>query len=260
MMDGSGISLRVMRRAALPAMALIGVVLPGLSTPAPAQVTLDLHALDALPAEAAQPPRRHVYRRAERAPPHKTARARAPTVTAAKPASPASPPAVADSLPTVPATPPSAPPAQVAVIPPTAASPVPPSVPAVPAVAAATPTAPAADRTLRVGFAAGQADLTAPDASALASLAHDTPRGDTTSFEVAAYAPATGGDASTARRLSLARALAVRGALVGAGVPAASIYVRALGAPHPGQPGDPDRAVVTVMGANGAQQKQASQR
>ncbi|MEO9190343.1 MAG: OmpA family protein [Acetobacteraceae bacterium] len=256
MMDGSGISLRVMRRAALPALAPIGVILLGLSAPAPAQVTLDLHALDALPAEAARPPQRHVYRRAERTPTRRTAKAREPMVAAAKPAAKSSPPQVVASLPTVPTTPPTAPPATVAAIPPLAAGPAPPSVPA----ATLPAPAPAPDRTLRVGFAAGQADLTAPDASALASLAHDTPRGDTTSFEVAAYAPATGGDASIARRLSLARALAVRGALVGAGVPAGSIYVRALGAPHPGQPGDADRAVVTVMGANGAPQKQASQR
>ena len=116
-----------------------------------------------------------------------------------------------------------------------------------------------------MGFAAGQSDLAAAEADALTALAHDTPRGDTTSFEVAAYAAATAGDASTARRLSLARALAIRTVLVGAGVPAASIYVRALGAPHPDQAADADRAVVTVMGVNGAPAsrptpRQASQR
>ena len=250
MMDGSGISLRVMRHAALPLVMLLG-----LSAPVGAQVTLDLHALDALPAAGARPAQRHVHRRAERPPTRHTeaARGRASKLAAGQPAGKASPPPVAAVVPTVPTTPPPAPPATVAVI----APPSPPTA-SVPAPAPAPVAAP--DRTLGVGFAAGQSDLTAPDAEALASLAHDTPRGDTTSFEVAAYAPATAGDASTARRLSLARALAVRGALVGAGVPAASIYVRALGAPRPGQPGDADRAVVTVMGANGAPEKQASQR
>ncbi|HEY5299790.1 MAG TPA: OmpA family protein [Acetobacteraceae bacterium] len=257
MTHGSGIPLRVMRRAALPLAVLLA-----LSAPAGAQVTVDLHALEALPAKAGRPAPPPRPRHAVRAPPHRTARARGTEKTAvasAKPAAPAptgpanaapanpaptgAPVAVAASLPSLPAAPPPVPPPTVVA---TLGSPAPP--------------APSKDRTLRVGFAAGQSDLPASDADALTALAHDTPRGDTTSFEVAAYAPAIGGDASTARRLSLARALAVRGALVGAGVPAASIYVRALGAPHPGQPGGADRAVVTVMGANGVQQKQASQR
>ncbi len=87
----------------------------------------------------------------------------------------------------------------------------------------------------------------------MAQLARQAPRKETTSFEVAAYAPVTGGDASSARRLSLARALAVRSALVGVGVPAAAIYVRALGPPPAGQADAADRAVVTVMGVNEAQ-------
>lgn len=86
----------------------------------------------------------------------------------------------------------------------------------------------------------------------MAGLAHAAPHTPTTTFEVAAYAPAAGGDASSARRLSLARALAIRSALVSAGVPAASIYMRALGAPPASEAGTPNRAVITVMGANGS--------
>ncbi|HEY5302305.1 MAG TPA: OmpA family protein, partial [Acetobacteraceae bacterium] len=227
------------------------------------------HALEALPAEAGRPAPPRRPRHAVRAPPHRTARARATEKTAvasAKPAAPAvaapahattpanatpaptgAPVAVAASLPSLPAAPPPVPPPTVVA---TLGSPAPP--------------APPKDRTLRLGFAAGQSDLAASDADALTALAHDTPRGATTSFEVAAYAAAPAGDASTARRLSLARALAIRTVLVGAGVPAASIYVRALGAPHPDQAADADRAVVTVMGVNGApakpsDTKQASQ-
>lgn len=263
-----------------------GVALPllvflGLAAPAGAQVTLNLNALDALP-ETASPPPGHAHRRIEGRPAHGTAKARkhAPAVAAAKPAAKTAPPAVATQLPTVPAMPPPAPPPSVAnVAPPAApapatAAPAPPvvastaPVPVPPAAEAQPPAppqvavapAPSPDRKLHVGFASGQSDLNSADTGAIAAFAHATPRGDTTSFEVAAHAPAPDGDASTARRLSLARALAIRGALVSAGVPAASIYVRALGAPPANQGGNADSAVVTVMGVNGAESKQASQK
>ena len=76
------------------------------------------------------------------------------------------------------------------------------------------------------------------------------PAGDGTSFNVVAYAAGTPGDPSTARRLSLARALAVRSALMANGVGSSRIYVRALGA----SAGDetPDRVDVAVLGANAA--------
>ena len=71
--------------------------------------------------------------------------------------------------------------------------------------------------------------------------------GDSTSFNVVAYAAGTPDDPSTARRLSLSRALAVRSALMADGVGSARIYVRALGAAggdanaRPGRPGGAGR-------------------
>jgi outer membrane protein OmpA-like peptidoglycan-associated protein len=100
-----------------------------------------------------------------------------------------------------------------------------------------------------VTFEGSGTTLTAGESAALARLAKATPETETTSFEVAAYAAGAGNDPSTARRLSLSRALAVRDALVAAGVPAAQVYVRALGATA--RAGPPNRAEITVMGANG---------
>ena len=63
-----------------------------------------------------------------------------------------------------------------------------------------------------------------------------------------AYAAGTPEDPSTARRLSLSRALAVRSALMADGVTSARIYVRALGAT--GGDEAPDRVDLAVMGGN----------
>jgi hypothetical protein len=68
-----------------------------------------------------------------------------------------------------------------------------------------------------------------------------------------AYAAGTPEDPSTARRLSLARALAVRSALIADGVSSTRIYVRALGAqPGGALAGDApaDRVDLSVLGAN----------
>lgn len=253
-----GVSLGALRRAAVPVVIPLMAALLGLSSPAGAQVTIDLHALDALP--AARPPPRHIAPRPARKPAKVEARTHAPATVAAKPpaATPASPAPAQVAVAPQAAAPPVVPPV-AALLPSIAAAPPPPatmaSLPAGPppsAVQASAPAAPAQSRTLLVRFAPDQSDLTPPETSALTGLAHATPHTDTTSFEVAAYAPAAGGDASSARRLSLARALAVRTVLVAAGVPAASVYVRALGAPPASEAGQPDRAVVTVMGANGS--------
>ena len=65
-----------------------------------------------------------------------------------------------------------------------------------------------------------------------------------------AYAAGTPEDPSTARRLSLSRALAVRSALMADGVTSSRIYVRALGAT--GGDEAPDRVDLAVMGGNAA--------
>lgn len=63
-----------------------------------------------------------------------------------------------------------------------------------------------------------------------------------------AYAPGKPDDPSTARRISLSRAMAVRSALVADGVPSARIFVRALGEQY--GDGPPDRVDLSVTGAN----------
>ncbi|OJW26442.1 MAG: hypothetical protein BGO51_14060 [Rhodospirillales bacterium 69-11] len=113
--------------------------------------------------------------------------------------------------------------------------------------AAEAPTGPVA-AAVRVMFAPGQGELGADGASVIKELVASAPKGDGTTYNVVAYAAATPDDPSTARRLSLSRALAVRNVLMGAGVPSSRIYVRALG----GQTGDgpADRADVSVLGGN----------
>ncbi len=101
---------------------------------------------------------------------------------------------------------------------------------------------------LRLTFAPGQSDLSPESAESLKKLATDAPTGDTTSFNVLAYAPGTPDDPSTARRNSLSRAMAVRSALIADGVSSARIYVRALGSQYGSGPAD--RVDITVLGAN----------
>jgi len=252
-----GAFLRLMRAAVLA----VPLVLPAF-LPASAQVTINLRALDAVPKA---PP-------AHRSAPH----AKRGAASAAKPRvaalpSPGPPPAIEAAPPPAPApmqpiasaasAGPKAPAAPSPPSGPAAATPaaVPQHTPSAPATAAAlsgpaAPSAPALStappppRRLSVAFAPGDAALSAEARSALTALvkaAHPTP--DTT-FEVAARAPGTGDDASAARRLSLARALAIRSALVADGVPAANVYMRALGAPPPAAAADADRASITVMG------------
>jgi outer membrane protein OmpA-like peptidoglycan-associated protein len=66
---------------------------------------------------------------------------------------------------------------------------------------------------------------------------------------VSAFAAGTPEDPSTARRVALSRALAVRSVLIAEGVPSARIYVKALGASSPtAAEGPADRVDVTVGG------------
>ena len=99
-------------------------------------------------------------------------------------------------------------------------------------------------------FGTGQSDLSPSSAAAIQNLVKTTPSGDGTSYNVVAYAAGTPADPSTARRLSLARALAVRNALMAGGISSSRVYVRALGA----EAGDktPDRVDIAVLGANTA--------
>ncbi len=111
-------------------------------------------------------------------------------------------------------------------------------------------TAAATGTGLRVTFGAGQADLSPASAAAIKGVVQSVPPGDNVSFNVVAYAAGTPEDPSTARRLSLSRALAVRSVLMAGGVGSSRIFVRALGAAA----GDdaPDRVDLAVLGGNAA--------
>jgi outer membrane protein OmpA-like peptidoglycan-associated protein len=260
--------------------AVLGVALIAAPGPVFAQVTVDLHALDApstgngtteQPARK-PPPRRQTRRPVAHAPArteHKEAAKAEPAapkhepVTAA-PAAPATPSAPAAAAPAAAkpaaappppaATLPSAPPPEVSLTPnapPIPAPPVPAPVPSVAALPSSTTTATAGG--LRVKFPPGESAVGSDSAAALKQLAAAArAKSASASFNVVAYAPGDPSDPSTSRRLSLSRALAVRASLIAAGVDGANIYVRALGEPPASAPGGADRADVTVLGANSA--------
>jgi outer membrane protein OmpA-like peptidoglycan-associated protein len=226
--------------------------------PAPAQVTVDLQALDAVP--GAKPAAKHPATKAKpRSAAGRTTAAKsgrhAPRQVTEKPAATpqtatASPPSVTPAPQPPPATLPTAPPADVALVPvppsPQAVQPAAPPPPP-PITDTATSAATATGAGLRVTFGAGQADLSQASATAIKNIVQSAPPGDAT-FNVVAYAAGTPEDPSTARRLSLSRALAVRSALMADGVTSSRIYVRALGAA--GGDEAPDRVDLSVMGGN----------
>ncbi len=164
----------------------------------------------------------------------------------------AGPPTVAKAkpMPPVPIAPPPPP-----ILPPPLAVPVrpvaPPTPPAV--VAGAAGEAIPLPSGLRITFAPGGSDLNPTTEAAIRALAREAPPFATTTFSIVSVAPGTQEDPSTPRRLSLSRALAVRGVLITEGIPSARIYVRAMGAtPQAIAGGPPDRADITVAGATPA--------
>jgi outer membrane protein OmpA-like peptidoglycan-associated protein len=211
----------------------LSAVLLTAATPVLAQVTVDLHALQALPNRAAAG-------RAPRAP-AQTAPGSATVVTrvaptAAAPPAPAPQPDLPEGVPDTALINPIAPPE-----PPVGAAPPPPPV----SDTAATTAAPTTSG-LRLTFAPEQSDLSPESSASIRQLTAAAPGGDSTTFNVLAYAPAKADDPSTARRISLSRAMAVRGALVADGVPSARIFVRALGEQY--GDGPPDRVDIGVTG------------
>ncbi|TVR99681.1 MAG: hypothetical protein EA406_02695 [Rhodospirillales bacterium] len=82
---------------------------------------------------------------------------------------------------------------------------------------------------LRIGFAPGSSELAAGSALALDRIASRLAADETLRLQLVAYA--AGGDLTpgTARRLALARALAVRGHLIDRGIASNRMDVRALG-------------------------------
>lgn len=263
-----------------PLLLLAGVVLL-LPAAAHAQVTIDLRALEALPQAPPPPPRpapRQVLRTipagpaataALPVPPVPPSAPRAPA-RAATPASPtqatasATPaplsvpaPPAAPASPTAPAAPPSAtlpaaPPAVASLAPiPPPVAPAPARPPAPPPVSAtAGTTASPENAGLRLEFKSDQSDLSPAANGAIGDLVKAIPAGPTVTFNVVAFAAGAADDPSVARRMSLARGLSVRAALIADGVPSTRIYVRALGAA--GGDGPPDRVDLTVLGTSGA--------
>ena len=234
------------------------------SMPAVAQVTVDLHALQALPesGSAAPAPRRIVPQPPRPSPPRSavevpatpsvsgrasgtasTGGTTAPAPSAALPpgTAAAAPPAVPPALPQqVPAT------ASIAPVPAPAEPAAPPPPP--PVSDTATTKAEPENRGLRLLFGAGSADLNPDSAAAVKQLATSTPTSDAVTFNVTAFATGNRDDPSTARRLSLSRAMAVRSALMSDGIASARIYVKALGEAYGSGPAD--RADIAVLGAN----------
>lgn len=98
---------------------------------------------------------------------------------------------------------------------------------------------------LRITFGNGRADLNPNTLAALKTLAHTATPGSNTVFNVTGYAAGAPDDPSTPRRLSLSRAVAVRGVLMGEGVASTQIYVKALGAALPAQEMPADRVDIT---------------
>jgi outer membrane protein OmpA-like peptidoglycan-associated protein len=246
----------------LTGMRQTGLLLTALllaAAPARAQVTVDLQALDKLP--DAHPASRHQAPQKAKPRPGTRRAATAKSqpqaaekpVTAPQTATASPPPTTSPSSPQPPpATLPTAPPGTVALVPPPPPPAVQPAAPPPPppisdSAASAATTVGAG---LRVTFGAGEADLSPASAAAIKDVVQSAPTGDSTSFNVLAYAAGMPEDPSTARRLSLARALAVRSTLMANGVASSRIYVRALGATGGGEA--PDRVDLAVMGGNAA--------
>jgi outer membrane protein OmpA-like peptidoglycan-associated protein len=218
------------------ALPILSAVFLTTATPVFAQVTVDLHALQALPERPTASRPSH--------PPPSVALSKPPvaskTPVAPREATPAAPapapePAMPENVPQTAAINPIAPPE------PPAGSPPPPPPPV--SEKAATTAAPTTAG-LRLTFAPEQTDLSPASVESVKQLTASAPPGEDTTFNVQAYAPGKPDDPSTARRVSLSRAMAVRGALVADGVPSARIFVRALGEQY--GDGPPDRVDIGV--------------
>jgi len=106
---------------------------------------------------------------------------------------------------------------------------------------------------MRILFGEGSSELTPDSVASLKKLGGVSPSG-TPTVSVSAYAAGSRDDPSSARRLSLARAMAVRSALIGDGVPSSRIYVRALGDAYGSGPADRVDVAVTADSADSSAQ------
>lgn len=207
-----------------------------------AQATVDPRALQPLQPRATETPSARPAPTADRKPPARTPAKPVPPKPAPVKPAPVKP------VPKPPLVVPPAPPVTPAVPPPVAVPvrPVPPPSP-VPVVENAPGTVAAIPGGQRITFGATGSDLNPATEAAIRATAHAVPAGPNASFTVSAFAAGTPEDASTARRLSLSRALAVRGVLIAEGIPSVRIYVKALGTTTPAfADGPPDRVDIVV--------------
>jgi outer membrane protein OmpA-like peptidoglycan-associated protein len=247
---------------------ILSAIILTAATPVFAQVTVDLHALQALPDNSANrrlshsvppsPNRPAVVMR--EAPPGLIREAPSDATRGAPSTAPAPPSQVPSGSPSgvpsaaTPAPRPELPenvPDTATITPITPPEPASGAQPPPPPPVSDTATTAAAPTTagLRLTFAPGASDLSPESSTSIKQLTQAAPAGDaTTTFNVLAYAPGKPDDPSTARRVSLSRAMAVRSALVSDGVPSARIFVRALGEQY--GDGPPDRVDLSITGAN----------
>ncbi len=104
--------------------------------------------------------------------------------------------------------------------------------------------------TLRVVFKSTETTIPLTVNDELNKLAKQLIQNDNQRVTLIAYATAAGDQVSTARRISLSRALSVRAFLIDAGVNNLRINVQAEGDKNPG--GEPDRVDLYVQTADGA--------
>ncbi|WP_343562248.1 OmpA family protein [Kiloniella sp. b19] len=95
---------------------------------------------------------------------------------------------------------------------------------------------------LQLGFADQSSDLTAGNLAELDKLAAAMQADESLTIQLLAYAKGSDEEASQARRLSLSRALAVRGILMDRGIRSTRMQVRALG--NKATSGNPDRVEI----------------
>jgi outer membrane protein OmpA-like peptidoglycan-associated protein len=179
-----------------------------------------------------------------------------PAAKAAERTKPAKAPAIAQAAPVIPAEKPAPPAAKVAAAPapqaeqqvatlatPPAAKPAPTAAPAVIPVAAPAIVAPRLDS---VKFVAGATDLP-QGAQTILDQAVVRMNADTqVRLQLFSYASSSGDDASTARRISLTRATAMRTYLIEKGVHSIRVDVRALGKQNEGD-GPADRVDLVYL-------------
>ena len=247
-------------RGALPGLGIALLIGAG---PASAQVTVNPGALELLPAPKRETaPNRTQRPERSRPVPQRSSQADGtaaedipiPPIPPSAEPPPAGRPPAKTALPALPTVPPA-----IAALPPPAPIPEPRAEPP--------PTIPVADDApgqampltggLRITFGPGREELNPSTEAALRRLARQVKGHEQDTISISAFAAGAPEDPSTARRLSLGRALAARAVLIDDGIASNRIYPRALGA-APDSAAEPDRVDVIVNAAPDAASPAAS--